>query len=212
MLDRHAPTTGGRAHRLASDGCTAGNTDAAYRLSACPRHAHLAAASQPPTPWSCACRSVSVPTLAPRLSPGRHPSPNAACRPPCHGDMRCACPHLARQPTAETLHIVRRSTGPAGEFSVTTPLWLVGSLVAGHCPQRVLRRFPTRSAWGSPSALGGLTPPVSGGPQPTDLQTGTEPALWAVRSTGMLGHGCGMQDLTPFPTHSSPSPPTALPP
>jgi hypothetical protein len=36
----------------------------------------------------------------------------------------------------------------------------------------------------------GLTPPVSGGPQTTDPQTGKKRALWAVRSTGMLGPVC----------------------
>jgi hypothetical protein len=36
---------------------------------------------------------------------------------------------------------------------------------------------------------GAQRPAVSGGPQPTDPRTGKKPALWAVRSTGMLGAG-----------------------
>jgi hypothetical protein len=51
----------------------------------------------------------------------------------------------------------------------------------------------------------GLTPPVSGGPQPTDSRTGKKPALWAVRSTGMLGAARGQRLAV-----ARPPPPYAL--
>jgi hypothetical protein len=55
----------------------------------------------------------------------------------------------------------------------------------------------------------GLTPPVSGGPQPTDSRPGNKPALWAVRSTGMLGATPGSAWLEHTLRLRSPSGPRA---
>jgi hypothetical protein len=58
-----------------------------------------------------------------------------------------------------------------------------------------------------PLCLWHLTPPVSGGPQPTDPRTGTKRALWAVRSTGMLGAGLPLALGSPHCPHAEWPPP-----